>query len=124
MDGAVIVDAEEEGEREAPSLSFFQLRFVVFSRFCRFVISFRRFVYFIPPFCRFVVYRVRLNSILSHRYECAVLSFCLFSCFVVFVLTIKLLVNFSNLQVTWRAFCHFVSSFLSFFLLVGQTHLL
>ena len=54
MDGAVIVDAEEEGEREAPSLSFCQLRFVVFSRFRRFVISFRRFVYFIPPFCRFV----------------------------------------------------------------------
>ena len=55
MDGAVIVDAEEEGEREAPSLSFCQLRFVVFSRFRRFVISFRHFVYFIPPFCRFVI---------------------------------------------------------------------
>ena len=79
-------------------LSFCQLRFVVFSRFRRFVISFRRFVYFIPPFCRFVESRVRLNSILFHRYEFAVLSFCLCYSFVVFVLTIKILVNFTYLR--------------------------
>ena len=102
----------------------FFCRFVLLS-FRRFVISFRRYVYFIPsfcrfvesrlrlnsilfhlavlsfcqiPFCRFVESRLRLNSILFHRYVACILSFYLCYCFVVFLLTIKILVNFTYLR--------------------------
>ena len=64
-------------EREAPVLSF-----CLTSALCPFpissfrVLSLRFIVYFIPPFCHFVESRLRLNTILFHRYEFAVLSFC------------------------------------------------
>ena len=66
MDGAVIVDAEEEGEREAPSLFILFLRFVV-----SYYAFFRRFN---PPSCRFVV---------------LVLSCCCFSFVVLFLRQIR-----------------------------------
>ena len=101
MDGAVIVDAKEEGERERHgTLSFVAGNpscFVIFILFCRLVLlrrfvfflfcSFRRFVTFVLSFCLILVFVVLYYHFLFRRLA----SFsCRFVClhFVVFSLSL------------------------------------
>ena len=118
MDGAVIVDAEEEGEREAPILSFSRIQF------CHFLVSSFLFI----SFCRFLESKSILNHILFIDTKIAILSFCQirFCRFVESILSFPFyfVLSFSRIEVYIKSYfihryknCYFVflsNSVLSF----------